>query len=418
MAQQNGYIHPTTFQLFYSSSDFRHSSVFSGLSNGYGGLGVSLTKGINPRIDWGATVDFLYADSVMKRKQTLSSKQLLVETDLSLRWRFLNPSAFFQPFLSGGLGVSVFDSYWGGYVYPGAGIQLNISTEAFLLLNVQRRFGLTNTLANHYFYSIGLAGNIGKRKQKSKPKAKARTNTTAQISPDRDKDGILDSVDVCPDQPGLAVYHGCPDSDQDGIPDNLDKCPIVPGFAKYQGCPIPDTDGDGINDEEDQCVTVPGVVRYRGCPIPDTDKDGVNDEEDSCIVLPGPREFHGCPEIKKEIKEAVDLAARNIFFKTGSYELLNSSFPALDTVARILREHPELKLQIEGHTDNVGTFESNKKLSENRAQSILNYLTKKGIDLSKLSAVGFGEEKPISDNQTAKGRALNRRVELKLSLPK
>lgn len=134
----------------------------------------------------------------------------------------------------------------------------------------------------------------------------------------------------------------------------------VPGLAKYQGCPIPDTDKDGINDENDKCPTVAGVARYEGCPIPDGDGDGINDEEDKCPAVPGVASNGGCPEIKEEVKQKVEYAAKNIFFNTGSAQLLKKSFKPLDEVVTILNENPTLLLDIEGHTDNTGKPEKNR----------------------------------------------------------
>jgi outer membrane protein OmpA-like peptidoglycan-associated protein len=234
---------------------------------------------------------------------------------------------------------------------------------------------------------------------------------------DTDRDGIIDSLDKCPTVPGIAKYDGCPipDTDKDGINDEEDKCPTVPGIAKYQGCPVPDTDKDGINDEEDKCPTVPGVARYQGCPIPDTDGDGVNDEEDKCPTVPGPRENQGCPVISEEVKKRVDFAANNILFITGSFRLASKSFKGLDEVVKIMTENPEMKLAIDGHTDNVGKDDMNQTLSDNRAASVKAYFVSKGIDESRITSAGHGETMPIADNKTAAGRAKNRRVELKLS---
>lgn len=205
------------------------------------------------------------------------------------------------------------------------------------------------------------------------------------------------------------------DTDGDGIPDAEDKCPEVKGIAKYNGCPVPDTDKDGINDEEDKCPTVPGVARYGGCPVPDTDKDGVNDEEDKCPTLPGTAANNGCPEIKQEIMKRVEYAAQRIYFATGSAKLLAKSFKSLDDVARILTEDQNLKLSIEGHTDNVGKDDYNQRLSEARAGSVKAYFIKKGISESRLTSQGFGETQPIADNKTAAGRSKNRRVVMKPS---
>jgi outer membrane protein OmpA-like peptidoglycan-associated protein len=237
---------------------------------------------------------------------------------------------------------------------------------------------------------------------------------------DTDKDGIPDDQDLCPFQPGTPDWHGCPvpDSDHDGIDDEHDSCRTIPGIAKYNGCPIPDRDGDGVNDEEDKCPDQPGSARYQGCPIPDRDGDGVNDEEDRCPDQPGTVENHGCPEIKKELTEKINFAASNILFTLGSDKLASSSAPGLDTVAGLLQAHPEWNITIEGHTDNAGTPEKNRALSQKRAAAVRAYLVGKGIAATRLTASGYGQEHPIADNKTPEGRAANRRVELKVSIDK
>ena len=240
---------------------------------------------------------------------------------------------------------------------------------------------------------------------------------------DTDKDGIPDDQDLCPLQPGTAKWHGCPvpDTDKDGIDDEHDSCKNVQGLARYNGCPIPDSDQDGINDEEDKCPHQAGLARYNGCPIPDRDGDGVNDEEDHCPDSAGPVENHGCPvikEIKKEIQEKINYTARNILFAVASDRLLDSSYNALKDIADLLLAHPEWHLTIEGYTDNQGTRERNLLLSQKRAASVRSYLAARGVPETRLTAIGFGQEHPIADNATAKGRAANRRVELKLSLEK
>jgi outer membrane protein OmpA-like peptidoglycan-associated protein len=234
--------------------------------------------------------------------------------------------------------------------------------------------------------------------------------------PDTDGDGIADRDDRCPNEKGLVSNFGCPlkDTDGDGITDDIDKCITVPGVAKYEGCPIPDTDNDGINDEDDKCTTVPGVARYNGCPIPDTDGDGVNDEEDKCVNEPGLKENSGCPEIKKEIIQQVEYAARKVQFTFGKAALLPASENVLDEIADLLLKQPELKLDIEGHTSSDGNLNANMKLSNERAGTVKNYLVKKGVDSSRLTSQGFGPTKPLNEGKTEAERALNRRVELKL----
>jgi len=206
--------------------------------------------------------------------------------------------------------------------------------------------------------------------------------------------------------------------DKDGVPDDQDLCPLLPGTLAWHGCPVPDADHDGINDEHDSCPTIPGVGRYNGCPVPDRDGDGVNDEEDRCPDSAGTVANHGCPEnkeIRKETREKINYIARNILFTTASDHLMDSSYLALDVLAALMKDHPEWHLTIEGHTDNQGKADKNLLLSKQRATAVRDYLVKKGIPENQLTAGGLGQEHPIADNNTAAGRATNRRVELKLS---
>ena len=108
---------------------------------------------------------------------------------------------------------------------------------------------------------------------------------------DRDRDGVSDVLDKCPDVPGLPQFGGCPDTDSDGVPDALDKCLTVPGVAQFEGCP--DTDSDGVPDPQDKCPTVPGLPQFAGCP--DTDSDGITDLQDKCPATYGFAQFNGCP---------------------------------------------------------------------------------------------------------------------------
>lgn len=235
--------------------------------------------------------------------------------------------------------------------------------------------------------------------------------------PDTDGDSVNDEQDQCPTVPGLANNQGCPvpDTDGDGIDDKQDQCPNEKGLEKYNGCPAPDTDKDGVDDDHDKCPDVVGLPRYEGCPIPDTDHDGLNDEEDQCPALAGPLHLKGCPEINLQVQQKVKVAAKNIFFNTGSAVLENRSFASLNEVVKLLKGNASYVLLIEGHTDSVGVPDHNQALSEDRAMAVKTYIISKGITDERVRAKGYGQTKPIADNRTAAGRAKNRRVELKLS---
>ena len=235
--------------------------------------------------------------------------------------------------------------------------------------------------------------------------------------PDKDGDSVADKDDRCPDEPGLKTYQGCPipDTDKDGINDEEDKCPTVAGILKYNGCPIPDTDNDGLNDEQDECPEIKGLVKYKGCPVPDSDNDGINDEEDNCPQVPGVKENNGCPPVAKELTEKVDKAARLIQFTVNKAELTNESYKVLDEVIKVLNLDKTLKLEIEGHTSADGNKDFNQKLSELRAEAVKKYLEENNIDPSRLTTIGYGSTRPLKQGKTAAERNENRRVQLKLS---
>ena len=116
--------------------------------------------------------------------------------------------------------------------------------------------------------------------------------TIGKIPKDKDKDGVIDKLDACPDVAGLVALKGCPDKDGDGVPDREDVCPDVAGIVALKGCP--DKDGDGITDAEDKCPDEKGLAEFNGCP--DRDGDKVIDKDDECPDQPGLAEFMGCPD--------------------------------------------------------------------------------------------------------------------------
>ncbi len=250
--------------------------------------------------------------------------------------------------------------------------------------------------------------------------------------PDTDGDGILDEDDNCPrdpeDKDGFKDWDGCPepDNDEDGIVDAKDKCPTEPedkdAFQDDDGCPEADNDGDGIPDDKDKCPLDPedkdGFEDEDGCPEADNDGDGIVDEKDKCPTEPevinNVDDFDGCPDVGQTLivvkKETIDILEK-VQFETNSAKLSRKSDRLLQQVAASLKNHTEIKkVRIEGHTDNVGSPPYNMKLSQRRAESVRDFLIAQGVAADRLSAVGYGQEKPIAPNTSAKGREINRRV--------
>lgn len=223
---------------------------------------------------------------------------------------------------------------------------------------------------------------------------------------DRDGDGILDSVDECPDDPEdidqFEDEDGCPDpdNDQDGILDVDDLCPNEPEdmdeFEDEDGCPDPDNDGDGVLDSVDRCPRTPADAQVDefGCEVePETGAAPVVVPVVAATLPPG------------TILEGVN-------FASGSADLLPESIDVLLELAFTLQENPERRIEVRGHTDSTGSPAVNLDLSQRRAQAVRDALIDMGIDPGRITAVGYGQDFPIADNSTRAGRAKNRRVEV------
>ncbi len=273
-------------------------------------------------------------------------------------------------------------------------------------------------------YSAGLTVNFGKPKDADGdgvPDRKDQCPDTPQgvkvdekgCPIDTDGDGVADYQDKCPDIPGLAALQGCPDADGDGVADGDDKCPNTPAGVRVDasGCPV-DADGDGVADYLDKCPNTPAGVKVdaNGCPL-DRDGDGVPDYQDKCPDRPGPASNKGCPEIKAEQKKILNEATKYIQFDFDKATLKASSYPKLEQMVQIMNEYPDYSLSIAGHTDSKGNDEYNMRLSYERAASARAYMLSKGIPADRIESRGYGETKPIADNATAAGQALNRRVD-------
>jgi outer membrane protein OmpA-like peptidoglycan-associated protein len=168
-------------------------------------------------------------------------------------------------------------------------------------------------------------------------------------------------------------------------------------------------------DEQDACPNEAGTAELKGCAAKDKDSDTVADHLDNCPNEAGPADNQGCPAAQKQLVairqnriEIKDL----VYFDSSAATIQPRSFPLLDQMARVLNEHPEIvKVTVEGHTDDRGPVEFNRTLSQQRAESVVTYLTGKGVAKERLEARGFGPDRPLQPNTTPEGRAANRRVD-------
>ena len=305
------------------------------------------------------------------------------------------------------------------------GIGFDIAVTEKLKLNISSSYRSNNESGtyNHLQNVLGLRYNFG--------------------SGDRDKDGISDKKDECPDLKGLKEFNGCPDSDKDGLPDNKDECPEEAGPEKTKGCPdndddgisnnddkcpddfgllendgCPDTDVDGVIDIEDKCPDEYGETNNQGCPLNDKDNDGVLDNDDLCPDVPGSKKNNGCPtdiKVKNEIVKTLNSFGENINFIAESFDIIGKkTINVLIEIKNLLIKNSKINLYIEGYSSSDGSDNYNLMLSKKRAESVKSYLVKIGVDENRLEVIGFGELNPIGDNDNPMGRSMNRRVQFKL----
>ncbi|NDV41982.1 OmpA family protein [Flagellimonas sediminis] len=324
-----------------------------------------------------------------------------------------------DPFVEIGGGYTWVDEIGAGTVNGGVGINFWFSDNVGLTVQTQYKHAFEDYLIKHFQHLAGISIKFGGTDTDGdgiydKDDACPEVAGLAAFNgcPDSDGDGIEDSKDSCPNAAGPKELNGCPDSDGDGVADKDDACPSTPGLASLAGCP--DADGDGVADKDDACPNEAGPAANKGCPWPDSDGDGVLDKDDQCPDVAGTVANNGCPEVTEEVQKQLNDYARTILFDTGKSSIKAESTSVMVDIIQILNEYPNAKFTVEGHTDSVGSDATNQKLSESRANSVRDFLIDKGISASRLTAIGYGESKPIATNNTAAGRKQNRRVEINL----
>ncbi len=317
------------------------------------------------------------------------------------------PEGRLVPFLAAGMGGAHYEGSRGlgdrnkFTVDYGAGLKYFLMEDVALRADVRHVLPFNDRYSN-LLYTVGFTFSWGGEKKPAMVATKAAEPAApVQVVKDTDGDGVVDDLDKCPGTPsGVQVdKDGCPlDSDGDGVYDYLDKCPGTPAGVKVDrdGCPL-DSDGDGVPDYLDKCPGTPAGVKVDqdGCPPPLVQK----------IV----------PQAASAMETAIVEKGRvtlNVEFDTNKSVVKKKYHNEIGSLADVMKKYPDLKIALEGHTDNVGTAKYNEQLSQRRVDSVKKYLVEKfGIEASRLSAKGYGLTRPIASNATKEGRQKNRRVE-------
>ncbi len=398
---------PASIALKASILNFKKTPLTEGLTVSTPAVGLQFFKGITPRLDAVVNMDisslkYPYYVSLKEPKATNNSVYAALDTRVHLKLGNDNKSLL--PYAILGLGVAKDAANFTAYAPMGLGLQFKAKQGSFLNIFGTHNAEATKLTKMHMNYGVSYSFPL-KLKEK-----KAIALPTAPIQVDQDDDGVSNENDDCPERSGLLKYKGCPvpDEDGDGINDENDKCPNAEGSVQYRGCPVPDTDKDGIPDDKDDCPTVAGLPGYKGCAIPDTDKDGLNDELDQCPTIAGIAGNNGCEDLQPKLNNI----AAALKFDIGQVNIANKLLLGLDSLVQIMAQYPTTKLLITGHTDNTGTRKINEPLSLSRAKKIQAYIVKKGLAVDRTSILGMADTQPIASNDTNKGRAQNRRVDL------
>ena len=356
-------------------------------------------------------------------------EKTMITTDLFVSKAFPKLTFFkFAPFLEGGVGQANVDDTNAYTLNAGMGVDFPIGNKAFIKLNTVYRKAFENDggpksvyyapgVNTHWQHNVSLAVNFGGKDSDADGIYDQHDDCPFEPGleefngcPDTDGDGIPDKDDSCPTTAGLAEFNGCADTDGDGIADPEDKCPDVAGLAKFGGCP--DSDGDGIEDAKDACPEVAGLRRFRGCA--DTDGDGIADPKDKCPTVAGPADNEGCPNPTADAIDALNELGATVQFELNKADLKPEAIELLINVYEIMTKFGNTNFSIEGHTDTSGPKAFNQKLSEDRAGKVKSHLVEKGVDGTRLSTKGFGEDSPKVSNDSREGRITNRRVEFKV----
>ena len=365
-------------------------------------------------LDWQTSV------GNVDNKRIGMEKEFFLMTGLGLQFKFnglWNEESWFDPYLR--VGANYLRHDYSGVNFPltdvnGVGYS-GFSGEPF----TQRRkdhFTVATGLGSNFWltknFGLGIQGDYV-----STPVDKSDIANFWQASAsllfrfgntDRDKDGIPDKEDRCPDTPGLAEFQGCPDTDGDGIPDIDDQCPDVAGPVENNGCPWPDTDGDGVLDKDDACPDVPGPVENNGCPWPDTDGDGVLDKDDACPTVPGLPEYNGCP---KPTAVAVTEEFKDLLFDFNKATIQAGSTHKLDKAAEIIKSAPAENFVVVGTTDAKGSVAYNLNLSRQRAAAVVKALEARGVNPAQLKSIGIGsQEATVPATASDAERQVDRKV--------
>lgn len=481
------------FHVFYndikSAQLMRTTSLKNMLNNGQWnkigemqmGIGFNYLKGISKKIDAVATLDGSSTDYLFENGSTNGSSKFLLDVNAALNIKLFADNHKLVPYFTGGAGLSTYQGKTGFFIPIGGGLQFNLFNEAFVLANIQYRRAISPSINDHFYYSLGVGTNIGKKKKTKAPAEPVRIiepvivaaevkmpvkNIMIKVS-DEQTGLSLSSVEVVINGPdgkiiglsdanGLVIFNSVQAADYTvsgvlhGIQTSIQTIAISSFYVPGQEVPV------SIS-HNDPRFTLVGRVKNKSTQTPEgnvtvsvvntTQNSTINQQNqsnDGTFSIPleaagdftiSGKKFGYISNIGKvstkglnrsttlyvnlelEIEEAKvgqSIVLNNIYFEVGKADLNTTFSSDLDKLIQFLKDNPDTRLEIQGHTDNMGSLTLNAKLSQARANSVVQHLINNGIEYTRLSGIGLGQSLPVASNTTVEGRAKNRRVVMKV----
>jgi outer membrane protein OmpA-like peptidoglycan-associated protein len=462
--------------LHFLLNDF-NTNLFNPAYTMHSGFGIDYYKAIKNKIDLVGTLNLSSVNYIVPPLNfPFGSNNLLLDVNVGGHIKAFGDSKTINPFVIAKVGYSKYVSLSGFSVQPGIGLQANIYNDVFIVSTMEYRKALNNKINNLLYYSIGLATNIGKPIAKQpkvvRPKTvkvkKASTKEIAikvtdeatglplqyvvvnVIAPDGTKQNVITN------DKGIAIFNaitaanytvaatlngieanGTSIAEKDfNVKNNQLQYSITHNDPRFTlvGIAIDKTANKPI---EGTVVTIKnitkGTTNYATSTLP-KGEFRTQLESNCSYEIVGKKESY-ISNIEKistqgltrsatlyvelelgieEAKAGKTIVLNKIYFATASASVDVNASSDLNKLIQFLKDNPSAKLEIQGHTDNVGSQDANIKLSQQRANSIVTYLTQNGISASQLLAIGYGDKKPVATNNTSEGRSQNRRVEMKV----
>ncbi|MEO1217446.1 MAG: OmpA family protein [Bacteroidota bacterium] len=369
------------------------------------GITIGANAFLSEALNFGLNTTFVPQTTYpVTQTETIGTSLIDVNALLQLKSNgtIFQEESFFAPYLSVGFGLNTASNNLRLYV-PGAfGIRLRMSKNFALNFEGMYKYGIGEGNFQPLTYSAGFVFALPANPKKVPPKQQKQPKKEEMpiaSNADADNDGVLDRDDLCPNEPGRAMFLGCPE-------DESAKEEKPSDIALTQDNELENTQGsESMSIVEDNQPQPAQIENYEETPAEiyteqDTYKENTYTEGQG---------------ISSADQSILNTAMRNILFEPASDELTYESYPVLDQVADLMNKYPNHSLEVHGFTDNTGKSKDNKVLSVKRAYKVKYYLVyQKGIRMARISSDGYGDASPISTNDSAEGRKQNRRVELRM----